>query len=145
MPADFNAPLSPALYSAVPDAPLLPQRNAQRGGSHLKLVVWLLVVLAILFASFRIVPVLVDDFQFTDGIQDIARFASVNRQSVDDITNAVLKEAVKDDLPVSKENIKVESMSGNIRINVQFSVPVDLLVYQWTMNFNPSVSNNSLI
>lgn len=116
----------------------------QRGGSRVKLILWLFVILAIVFASFRVVPVLVDDFEFTSGIQDIARYASVNRQSVDDITNAVLKEAVKDDLPVSKENIKVQSMSGNIRINVEFSVTVDLIVYQWTLNFNPAVSNNSL-
>jgi hypothetical protein len=39
----------------------------------------------------------------------------------------------------------VVSTSGNVHINVDYSVTVDLKVYQWTLNFHPAVSNASLL
>jgi hypothetical protein len=92
----------------------------------------------------KVVPVLIDDFEFQDGVQTIARFASATRQSPEQIRAAVLKEAQKDDVPIETKDIKIEAVSGNVRIHVEYSVTVDLTVYQWTLNFHPSVSNDSL-
>jgi len=88
--------------------------------------------------------VLVDNFQFQDGVQTIARFASATRQTPEQIRAAVLKEAQKDDVPLDEKDIKIEAVSGNVRIHVDYSVIVDLAVYQWTLNFHPSVGNDSL-
>lgn len=46
--------------------------------------------------------------------------------------------------PIQSEDIKVEGAGGNVRINIDYSVTVDLGVYKWTLNFHPSVSNNAL-
>lgn len=56
-----------------------------------------------------------------------------------------MDEAQKEDLPVQAENIKVESNVGNIHINVDYSVTVDLKVYQLTLNFHPAANNASLL
>jgi hypothetical protein len=93
---------------------------------------------------FKVVPALVNEFEFQDGIQTIARYASATRQTQEQIRAAVLKEAQKDDVPAAAEDIKVEAVSGNVRIHVEYSVIVDLTVYQWTLNFHPAVSNDSL-
>lgn len=92
-----------------------------------------------------VLPILVNEYQFQDALVNIARFASVNRRSSDLIQKDVLAEAQKEDLPVRAEDIKVESTAGNIRINVDYSVTVDLKVYQWTLNFHPSAGNASLL
>ena len=68
----------------------------------------------------------------------------MNRQTAEQIRDAVLKEAQKDDLVIGPEDIKVEAVSGNVKIDVNYSVTVDLIVYQWTLNFHPSVSNAAL-
>ena len=68
----------------------------------------------------------------------------MNRQTPEQIRGAVLKEAQKDDLPIGAEDIKVEAVNGNVKINADYSVTVDLGVYQWTLNFHPSVSNAAL-
>jgi hypothetical protein len=39
----------------------------------------------------------------------------------------------------------VEGNAGNIHINVDYSVTVDLKVYQWTLNFHPAASNAALL
>ena len=90
-------------------------------------------------------PVLINEYQFQDSLQTIARFASVNRKNPEQIRAAVLEEAQKEDLPVQADDVKVVSNSGNIRIDVDYSVTVDLKVYQWTLNFHPAASNASLL
>ena len=87
---------------------------------------------------------MINEYQFQDGLQDIARFASVNRDSNDKIRNAVLKEAKKDDVPIQAEDLKIEADGGNIRISGVYSVTADLGVYQWTLNFHPTVKNDAL-
>jgi hypothetical protein len=77
-------------------------------------------------------------------MQTLARFATVNRQTPEQIRAAVLKEAQSDGVPVTAEDIKVTAVSGNVKINVDYSVTIDLIVYPWTLNFHPAVSNDSL-
>jgi hypothetical protein len=56
----------------------------------------------------------------------------------------VLEEAQKEDLPVQAADVKVEGSAGNVHINVDYSVTVDLKFYQWTLNFHPDATNLSL-
>ena len=104
-----------------------------------------MILVAFIYAAAIVLPVLINEYQFQDSLQNIARFASVNRRSNEQIRQSVLEEAQKEDLPVLAEDIKVEGAAGNIRINVEYSVTVDLKVYQWTLNFHPAVYNASLI
>lgn len=96
------------------------------------------------YIGVKVIPILVNEYEFQDSIQNIARFASVNRQDNAKIQKAVAAEAEKDDLPVRPEDIKVEGTNGNVRISVDYAVIVDLSVYQWTLNFHPTASNNAL-
>src|SRR5258706_13830480 len=121
-----------------------PVRKPERGAGHFKAILWLLAFAAFVYVMVKVVPVLVDNFQFQDGVQNIARFASATRQTPEQIRAAVLKEAQKDDVPLDEKDIKIEAVSGNVRIHVDYSVIVDLTVYQWTLNFHPSVGNDSL-
>lgn len=104
-----------------------------------------MILVGVIYAAVIVLPVLINEYQFQDSLQDIARFASVNRKTSEQIRQAVLDEAQKNDLPVQAEDIKVESNSGNVRINVDYSVTVDLKVYQWTLNFHPAANNASLL
>jgi hypothetical protein len=47
-------------------------------------------------------------------------------------------------VPIDAKDVKVQAVGGNVRINVDYSVTVDLTVYQWTLNFHPKISNDSL-
>ena len=104
-----------------------------------------MVLVAFIYAAAMVLPVLINEYQFQDSIQDIARFASVNRKTNEQIQKAVLDEAQKEDLPVQAEDIKVQNQAGNVHINVDYSVMIDLKVYQWTLNFHPAAYNAPLI
>jgi Domain of unknown function (DUF4845) len=120
-------------------------RKTERGAGRLKAIVWTLILAAMVYVGVMVIPILVDEYQFQDDLQNIARFASVNGRTPEQIRATVLTEAQKAKLPVTAEDIKVEAEHGNVRINVNYSVTVDLRAYQWTLNFNPAASNNSLL
>ena len=120
-------------------------RGGQKGAGNLKAIVWTAILVACIYAAVLVLPVLVNEYQFQDSLQEIARFASVNRKTNEQIRQSVLEEAQKADLPVQAENIKVEGYSGNVHITVDYSVTVDLKVYQLTLNFHPAANNAALL
>ena len=126
------------------EALVSPTRGGERGAGKLKAIIWTLILVSFIYVSAKIVPVLFSEYEFQDGIQSIARYASANRQSLEQIGPAVLKEAQKDDVPIEAKDIKVAATNGNVRISADYSVMVDLRVYQWTLNFHPAVNNNAL-
>lgn len=116
----------------------------ERGAGHLKAIIFTLILAAGIFVGFKVIPILVNEYEFQDGMQTIARFASVNRDPSDKIRTAIVKEAEKDDVPVQADDVKIQGNAGNVRIDVDYSVTVDLAVYQWTLNFHPNVKNDAL-
>lgn len=119
--------------------------SSEHGGSRLKLVVFLAILVAGAYVGVKVIPILVNNMQFEDGIQTVARFASVNRQTNDDIRKAVLKEAQDEDIPINADDIHVKGESGHVEIAADYSVTVNLGVYQWTLNFHPSAKNNPIL
>ena len=117
----------------------------QRGSSRLKLVFFLALVVAMIYVGVKVIPILVNNMQFQDAIESTARFASVNRQTADDIRTAVLKEADNDDIPIAAQDIHVKGDAGRVEIAADYSVTVNLGVYQWTLNFHPYAKNNPLL
>ncbi len=88
-------------------------------------------------------PILVNNYQFQDAIQSTARFATVNRQTPEDIRAAVLKEAQNEDIPITAQDIHIKGDAGHVEIAADYSVTVDLHVYQWTLNFHPEAQEQS--
>jgi hypothetical protein len=122
-----------------------PKRSGESGKGHLKAIIWTTILVAFIYVAAIVLPVLINEYQFQDSLQNIARFASVNRKSGEQIRKDIMDEAQKEDLPVQADDIKVQSNAGNIHINVDYSVTVDLKVYQLTLNFHPAASNASLL
>lgn len=118
--------------------------GGQRGEGRLKAIIWLAIVASAIYVGVLVIPILVSEYEFQDAMTSVARFATANRQSADEIRATLVKEAKSEDIPIKPEDIHVEAQAGNVRISVPYSVTVDLHVYQWTLNFDPSASNNAL-
>jgi hypothetical protein len=121
------------------------KRNREKGAGHMKAIVWTMILVAFIYVTAMTIPVLINEYQFQDSLDQIARFSSVGHKSSTEVQKAVLDEAQKEDLPIQAEDIKVEGAGGNIHINVDYSVTVDLKVYQWTLNFHPAASNSAIL
>jgi len=118
--------------------------SRQRGSGHLKTIIWLLIFLAFLYVSLEVGPVLYAEYEFQDDVQTIARYAPYNRPSIDDVRKEVLSKAQSHDIPVTLEDIKVEPHGYGVQIDVNYSVTVNLIVYQWVFDFHPTAASISL-
>jgi hypothetical protein len=119
--------------------------RAQRGGGTLKAIVWTALLVYGAFAAYRILPAYVAQYQLADKMQEQARFAVVNRYTEEQIRENIFKVVQDLDIPVKKEQIKVVDTSSVVRISMEYTVPVDLLVYHLDLHFTPSSENKSII
>lgn len=106
------------------------------GGSKLQLLIAVLVLGAIGLTAFRIIPVYVRSYEFEDAIRTQAKFAGVNRSSPAEVKQALYRKATELNLPIDRKQIRVTSASQGVRIAVQYTVPVDLIVYTADIPFD---------
>jgi len=118
--------------------------RGQHGGSRLKAIIWLLILLAFGYTGFKVVPVLFANYEFTDTVLSTAQLAAVNRQTDDQIKDSLVKAAQDDGLPVTTDEIQVSHRGYNVDISVDYSVTVDLRVYQWTFHFHPTAGSTAI-
>jgi hypothetical protein len=119
-------------------------RRAQRGAGRLKAIVWTVILFFIAYAAFKILPIYLAEYQLADKIQEEAKFAVVNRHSEDLIRDTVYKEVQELSIPVARDQIKVLASQQLVQISVDYTVPVDLIVYKVDLHFTPSGENKAL-
>jgi YbbR domain-containing protein len=122
------------------------ERAGQRGGSKLNTLITLAIVGALAFIAVKIVPVYVNNYQFQDSIESESRFAlsSYPKKSVDDIRDDVFKKVQELGIPAREEDIQVTVNNTDVDIGLDYSVPIDLAVYQFTLQFHPHADNHSI-
>jgi hypothetical protein len=49
------------------------------------------------------------------------------------------------EIPVKREEIKVLSTNSIVKISMNYTVPVDLLMYRLDLHFSPSSENKSIL
>ena len=117
----------------------------QRGGARLKAIFWTAVLVAVFYSGFKVVPVYFANYQLQDKMQTEARFAVVNHRTDEDLRNIIFKEIQDQDIPARREDIKIlENTQRAVRISVDYTVPVDLKVYQFDLHFTPRAENRAL-
>jgi hypothetical protein len=119
--------------------------RGQRGGGRLKAIAYTAIVVFGFYAAVKLIPPYLAEYQLADRMQEQARFAVVNRYSEEQIRATIFKEAQDLDIPLTKDDIKVLASPSVVRISVDYTVPVDLMVYKMDLHFTPSSENKSLL
>lgn len=119
--------------------------RAQRGEGRFKAIAFTAIVVFGVFAAFKLLPPYIAEYQLADKMQEQARFGVVNHYPEEKIREIIFKEAQDLDVPIQKEDIKVLANQSVVRISVDYTVPIDLLVYKMQLHFTPSSENKSLL
>jgi hypothetical protein len=120
-------------------------RRSQHGGGTLKAIVWTVILVYGAFAAYKILPAYVAQYQLLDKMQEQARFAVVNRYSEDQVRDDIFKVVQDLEIPVKRDQIKVLNTPSVVKISMEYTVPVDLLVYHLDLHFTPSSENKSIL
>ncbi len=119
-------------------------RRSERGEGKLKAIIYTAIILFAIYSAVKIVPAYVSNYELQDKMQEQARFAIVNRYNEEQIREKIFKVVQELDVPVKREEIKIVSNSGVVKIAMDYAVPVDLLVYRFDLHFTPSSENKAL-
>jgi hypothetical protein len=112
--------------------------RSQRGEGRLKAIVYFAILIGAVFVAVKVVPVYVAEYQLKDKITEQARFAVVNRMNDDQIKDSIFRTIQDLDIPAKRDDVKVANTNHGIEISVNYTVPVDFLIYQTELNFSPS-------
>lgn len=118
--------------------------NSQRGGTRVKLFFLLVLLGSMIFAGIKVLPIYVNNYQMQDAIESEARFAIGNRLGAKDIRDNVWKKVNEIGIPADQDSLKVTANQGAVQISLDYSVPVDLLVYKFTLDFHDHADNRSI-
>jgi len=122
------------------------KKMRERGGAKLSLFLTLLVLGSMVFVGGKIVPVYFANYQFQDSIESESRFALTGfpKKTPDDVRNDIWNKAKELGIPAQKDAIRIAMDSGSVEIGLDYSVPIDLSVYQFTLQFHPHADNHSI-
>jgi hypothetical protein len=120
--------------------------RAERGGSKLNTLFTLAILGSMIFVGIKIVPVYFAKYQMQDAIETESKFALVAypRKSIDDIRADIYKKAVDLGVPTKEEDIQINVSNTNVEIIMDYSVPIDLAVYQWAPEFHLHADNHTI-
>ena len=120
------------------------RRRSERGEGKPKAIIVTVIILFAIYSAVKIVPAYVKEYELQDKMQEQARFAVVNRYPEEKIREIIFKEVEDLELPVKREEVKIVSNPGVVKIAMDYTVPVDLLVYHFDLHFTPSSENKAL-
>ena len=104
---------------------------------------YLLVVAVIVFLAVQYVPLYFNAFQFNDAVRQEVKFAGSARRTIDSVREAVLLRAREYSVPVTEDDIKVTREGPFFVVDINYSVRVNLRVYQHEVHFSSSFSGET--
>ena len=113
----------------------------------IKLILILALLAAAVYVGAQVIPPYFANYEFQDTLNNEARLGSYSNKGEEVIRDAVFKRAQELELPITKEQIKVERNgpqgNGAVLIETEYSVHVDLPGYPLDLNFHPQSKNRS--
>jgi hypothetical protein len=111
-----------------------------------KAIIGFLAIIAIAYSGFQIAPVEMANYSFTDDLRQIAMVGGANPHQTDqDVVDAVVKKAAEHDIQLTPDQIKVQRIgtpgAPAVYVAVDYSVPVSLPGYAFSLHFTPSSGN----
>ena len=123
----------------------LPQPESVMGTIKLILILGLLAMGV--WVSAELIPPYFSNYEFQDTLDTEARLGTYSTKGDDVIRDEVFRKAQDLELPVTKEQIKVQRTgnagSGSVLIETEYTVHVDLPGYPLDLHFHPESKNKS--
>ncbi len=128
------------------EAPAKRARDGQHGGGALRAIIWTVILLTFVFVCYKIVPPYYANYEFEDWLKTQVPFLMVNHTTDDALIAAILKETKNEGMPVTKDNVKIiQNTSQGINVQIDYNVPVDLIVYSTNLHFTPTMNSQALV
>jgi len=112
----------------------------------IKALIGILAIVAVVYVGWQVVPPELANYSFQDDLRNVAMTAGSNPHEPDqDIIDSVVKKAQDHQITLAPEQITVQRIGtvGSLAVYVaaDYTVPVELPGYSFTLHFTPSSGN----
>ena len=108
---------------------------------RLKALFGIFLVATFFYLSWEILPSYVQEYQFQQEIQSIARnseYALVDENGI----RKQVKEKISDfNIPVDPESVVISKQGSDVIIGVNYTVHIDAVLHPFDLEFHPSTKN----
>jgi hypothetical protein len=111
-----------------------------------KAIVGILVIVAGIYALFQVVPPELANYSFQDDLKNVAMMGGSNPHTTDQqLIDQVVKKALDHQITLAPEAVTVQRIgtpgAPAVYVAADYSVPVNLPGYSFTLHFTPSSGN----
>ncbi len=110
--------------------------NSELGAGWLKTIVALFLIGMAGFVISRVFPPYFANSQLADKMRQEARFADANERTNEQLRETIYSTARRIKIPLRREDIQIERTPSGTRISADYSVTVDLRVYELVWDFH---------
>ena len=102
---------------------------------------FLLLLAIAIFVGIILGPTYYSHYGFETDVKAEASRAGAHFFDDDTVIKDILDIAKRNEIRLAKENVKIERFAGQLYLTVQYSVPVDFIVFQHILNFEIRASS----
>lgn len=118
-------------------------RGAERGSGNLGCILWVVALVLGILIAWKVIPVKIASAQLYDFMEEVAKFSA--KTPPEELKKQIVTKAATLDLPVNKDNIKVQRIGDSIRLEVSYTVPLEFPGYTYNWDFHHQVERSIFI
>ena len=113
--------------------------------NKLKSLIGVVVIVCGFYYGWNMIPPYFHNYQFQDDLDDIARVATYNIRTDDELKQAVINRAKLREIIVKEDQIAITRFASGIGIRVHYRVHVDMAVRPTDIDFTADTKNMNII
>jgi hypothetical protein len=109
----------------------------------------LLLIVGLIYCAFQIIPPELTNYSFQDDLHNIAMVGGANPHQTDqELLDSVMKKAQEHQITLAPEQVTIQRIgtpgAPAVYVAADYSVPVSLPGYSFTLHFTPSSGNRGM-
>jgi hypothetical protein len=101
-------------------------------------LVYIAIIVLIVFLARQYAPPYFSRFQFGDDVRQVVKYAAATQKDVDAVRREILLLAQEDGVDITTKNIRITKRGPSFTVDVDYTWPIDLRVYQHELQFHIS-------
>lgn len=113
------------------------RRAAERGSGNLGCILWVIALLVGILIAYKAIPVKIKSAELYDQMEEMAKFSA--RNPPEQMKKQILDRARELDLPLEKDNVRVQRIGDRIKMQASYTVPLEFPGYTYEWHFDHQV------
>lgn len=101
----------------------------------------LVLFAVVIYLGVTLGPIYYSNFNLENGVKTTASRAGARFFNDEQIVAEIMDLAKKEEVRLKKDNIKIDRFAGQVHIKVNYSVPVNLILFERDWNFEINASS----